>query len=88
MYECIVTVDRIENSSSTIHQETIGEFADERTAVSAARHDRASFIDSGCSDYAWWVVRRRGEQLAKWIADSRSEREFVLDLRSGQLVEA
>ncbi len=88
MFECIVTVDHFEDAKSSIRQELIGEFADERVAVAAARHDRAAFIESGSREYAWWVVRRSGEQLAKWIADSRSDREFVLDIRTGQLVEA
>jgi len=88
MFECIVAIDHFENSTSTVLRETIGEFADERVAVAAARHDRAAFIESGRTEYAWWMVRQSGEQLARWIADSRSTREFVLDMRSGQLVKA
>ena len=45
-----------------------------------------------------WTVRTRplkrtfssrcpGAQLANWIADSSNNQEFVLDLRTGQLVE-
>ena len=37
--------------------------------------------------YAWWVVRQQGAKLAHFIADSKSDKEFVLDLTSGQLIE-
>jgi hypothetical protein len=33
------------------------------------------------------VVRKKGATLAEFIADSKSAKEFVLDIRSGQLVE-
>jgi hypothetical protein len=32
-------------------------------------------------------VRSPGARLARWIADSQSDREFALDLTTGQLVE-
>jgi hypothetical protein len=35
----------------------------------------------------WWVVRVPGERLAQFIADSKSDKEFILDLATGQLVE-
>jgi hypothetical protein len=45
------------------------------------------FAESGRHDYAWWIVREPGMTLARWIADSTTSKEFVLDLRSGELVE-
>jgi hypothetical protein len=65
----------------------LGEFPDELEAVEAARHARREFMADASEDYAWWIVRRRGARLAEFIADSRSDKEFVLDLSSGELVE-
>jgi len=66
----------------------IGEFETEEDAVGHARIARHAFQSAqGDARYAWWLVRQPGSQLANWIADSASEREFVLDLRSGQLIE-
>ena len=65
----------------------LGEFEKEMDAVKAAREARLRFMDSGSEDYAWWVVRKPGARLAHFIADSKSNKEFVLDLTSGQLVE-
>ncbi len=66
----------------------IGEFESEDEAVGHARIARRAFqAAQGDVRYAWWLVRQPGSQLANWIADSASEREFVLDLRSGQLIE-
>jgi hypothetical protein len=69
-------------------EETVlGEFESETDAVGSARTARAAFMKSESSDYAWWIVRENGAQLANFIADSKSEKEFVLDLRTGELVE-
>jgi hypothetical protein len=65
----------------------LGVFDDEADAVEAARAARDSFMESGSDDYAWWVVRKPGARLARFISDSKSNKEFVLDLTSGQLVE-
>ena len=65
----------------------LGEFQDEMAAVEVARAARAKFMESESDEYAWWVVRRPGARLAQFIADSKSDKEFVLDLTSGQLVE-
>jgi hypothetical protein len=46
-----------------------------------------AFAGTASKAYAWWVVRQQGAQLAHFIADSKSDKEFVLDLTSGQLVE-
>ena len=68
-------------------ENALGEFADELDAVAAAREAKRVFGESGSDDYAWWVVRKPGARLAQFIADSKSDKEFVLDLTSGQLVE-
>ena len=65
----------------------LGDFPDEASAVEAARKARRAFIESGAESYAWWIVRRKGARLAEFIADSKSDKEFILDLTSGQLVE-
>ncbi|MDX1448171.1 MAG: hypothetical protein R3246_03825 [Acidimicrobiia bacterium] len=59
----------------------------EDDAIAVARTARDAFLSEGRLDYAWWIVRQPGETLARWIADSSSTKEFVLDLRSGELVE-
>ncbi len=65
----------------------LGEYEAEMPAVNAARQARAEFFDQGSNEYAWWIVRKKGARLANFIADSKSDKEFVLDLRSGELVE-
>ncbi len=65
----------------------LGEFLEEMDAVEVARSARQQFLDSGADEYAWWVVRQAGARLANFIADSKSNKEFVLDLSTGQLVE-
>lgn len=65
----------------------VGKFQDEMAAVEAARTAKADFMAAGSNDYAWWMVRKSGAQLAQFIADSKSDKEFVLDLTTGQLVE-
>ena len=69
-------------------QETpLGVFDDEIEAVEATREARKEFMHSDSSDYAWWVVRQQGARMAQFISDSKSDKEFVLDLTKGQLVE-
>ncbi|MDH5616171.1 MAG: hypothetical protein OEY62_06470 [Acidimicrobiia bacterium] len=88
MFECVVFIDRFDGVISVVEESRLGEYAEETAAIETARAHRAGFVPSIDSEYAWWVVRRCGDMLARWIADSRSTREFVLDIRSGQLVEA
>ncbi len=69
-------------------QNVIGQYDTEDEAVLAARAAREHYVaEKGHRRDAWWLVRQPGSQLATWIADASSEREFVLDLRTGQLVE-
>jgi len=69
------------------NQKILGEFPDEVTAVEAARDAKSLFVESESEEFAWWVVRQPGAKLAQFISDSRSEKEFVLDLTTGQLIE-
>lgn len=69
-------------------QETrLGFFNSEDDAIDVAREAWAAHRASDSHDVAWWIVRVPGETMARWIADSRSPVERVLDLRSNQLVE-
>lgn len=85
MYEAVefVEVSRLGEPRQTL----IDQFADEASAVEAARQARREFLETGSDDYAWWIVRKAGATLAEFIADSKSNKEFVLDITSGQLVE-
>jgi len=87
MYEAIQSVDSRERPGSPIQETNLGSFDAETDAISAARDARQVFFESGATDFAWWIVRPAGAKLAHWIADSNSDKEFVLDLRSGQLVQ-
>ena len=68
-------------------EKSLGTFTEERDAVSAARASWREFRRSDSHDVAWWIVRREGEDLARWIAESRSSVERVLDLTTNELVE-
>lgn len=87
MFEAIQSIDSRERPGSPIEETNLGVFTAESEAIEVAREARDGFFASGSSDFAWWIVRPVGARLAHWIADSNSEKEFVLDLRSGQLVE-
>ena len=65
----------------------IGTYRDESVAIEAARTRWKEFRASDSHDVAWWIVRKDGEGLARWIAESRSSVERVLDLRTNELVE-
>lgn len=65
----------------------LGSFATESEAVAVGRTAWESFQGSESRDVAWWLVRVSGEKLARWIAESRSNVERVLDLRTNKLVE-
>lgn len=65
----------------------LGTFSDERDAIEAARSQWKAFRSSDSHDVGWWIVRRQGEDLARWIAESRSSVERVLDLTTHELVE-
>ena len=65
---------------------SLGHFEDEADAVAVARAAWHGFRDNPNTDVAWWLVRAKGEELARWIAESRSDVERVLDLTTMELV--
>ncbi len=65
----------------------LGEFPTEAEAVTVARASMAEYLTARRTEYAWWIVRARGQELASWIADSRTQREFMVDLTTSRLVE-
>ncbi len=74
--------------SPGVDERLLGIFEEASAAVAAARERRREVQTSGTEPgYVWWVVKRHRARVADWIADSRSSKEFVLDLRSGRLVE-
>lgn len=85
MFEAVEFIDRKAHPTAPPEERILGTFDDETQAVEVARGARQAFGPS--DDYAWWIVRQAGARLARWIADSRSTKEFVLDLTSGELVE-
>lgn len=85
MFEAVEFVELKHEPEPT--ERVLGEFAVESDAVKIARESRAAFFETGSDDYAWWIVRKTGARLANFIADSKSEKEFMLDLRSGELIE-
>jgi hypothetical protein len=87
VYEVVESIDLRDRPGAPIEERVTGPFEREDEAIAAARALRGAFAATGRPDYAWWVVRQRGATLARWIADSQSEKEFVLDLRTGSLVE-
>ncbi|HEY5686561.1 MAG TPA: hypothetical protein VIY70_14415 [Acidimicrobiia bacterium] len=86
-YEVVESVDLRDRPGAPIEERVTGSFRSEDDAIATARSMRSQFMATGRLDYAWWVVRQEGATLARWIADSQSEKEFVLDLRTGSLVE-
>jgi hypothetical protein len=80
--EFIEVRDRVEPD-----QRVLGQYPDEMGAVDAVRQAKTIFVESGAEDFAWWVVRQPGARLAQFISDSKSNKEFVLDLTTGQLIE-
>jgi hypothetical protein len=87
MYEAVESVEYRDRPGTPPVERILGSFAEESDAVEIARAAYEAFRGSGSQDYAWWVVRQAGARLARWIVDSRSGKEYVLDIRTGQLVE-
>jgi hypothetical protein len=87
VFEAVQSIDSRDRPGSPIEETNLGAFESESQAVEVARAARAQFFAAERTDFAWWIVRPVGARLASWIADSNSDKEFVLDLRSGQLVE-
>ena len=75
--------ERFEGTEET----SLGTFEDEKEAIAVARAAWEAHRGTDTTDVAWWIVKVPGEQLARWIADSRSPFERVLDLTTQTLVE-
>jgi len=86
MFEVVQFTDPKDPPGQPIVEERFGLFEDELDAVELARSTMERYLADEGEDYVWWIVRNEGSTLARWIADSRDQQEFVLDLRSGQLV--
>lgn len=85
MFEAVQFIER--RGSAEPDETVLGDYAEETGAIASARVSRTIFMENGSDDYAWWIVREKGARLANFIADSKSDKEFVLDLSSGELVE-
>ena len=85
MFEAVQFIDVLGQDEPI--ETLLGEFDQESFAVEKVRSARQAFLDGGSDDYAWWTVRKHGEKLALFIADSKSDKEMALDLTTGQLVE-
>lgn len=85
MYEVVEFVEMRGHSAPT--ENVVGVYPDEKLAVEGARRARTGFLASGRDDYAWWIVRTVGKRISTFISDSKSDKEFVLDLTTNQLVE-
>jgi len=85
MFEAVQFIER--HGAPEPEETILGEEAEEMDAVALARAARKDFMTGEADDYAWWVVRKTGARLANFIADNKSDKEFVLDLTSGELVE-
>lgn len=85
MYEAVEFIEV--RGGAQPREVSLGQFEDETSAVNAARAAKQQFSQSGATDFAWWIVREEGAQLANFISDSTNAKEFVLDLTTGELVE-
>lgn len=69
-------------------QTKIGTYPSEEEAITVARAAWQEGRERFPKRVAWWIVRRPGEELARWIADSRSPTEKFVDLSSKALLES
>ena len=86
MFEVMQFTDMKHPPGQPIIEQKLGAYDSEPDAVEIARSSMDNYVASAGDDYVWWIVRAEGSTLARWIADSRDQQEYVLDLRSGQLV--
>lgn len=86
MYLVIENVEYRDRPGATAVERVLGRYATADEAREAGRAAWREFESRRSLDFAWFMVKQDGARLAEWIADSRSDQELVLDLRSGQLV--
>ncbi len=67
-------------------ERVIATYGDESEAITMGRSLRKDAKALVSSDVMWWIVRVRGEALARWIADKGSDEERILDLTTNELV--
>ncbi len=87
MYRVVQSLEPRDRPGADPTVGVLGTFATADEALVVARMAWRAFRAAGSDDYAHWVVKRDGSELAEWIADSRSNKEFVVDLRSGEFVQ-
>jgi hypothetical protein len=85
MYEAIEFVEKVTGADAT--EGVLGQSDTVDGAIAVAKKAWRQFEASGVDLYAWWLVRETGATVARWIADNHSGKEFVLDIRSGELLE-
>lgn len=87
MYEAIEYIEEELNGipTGTSLETLLGTFETEDGAVQRARAAKAAYGDR--HEYAWWIVREQGGRIALWIVDSRSGREFLMDLTKEEIVD-
>ena len=85
MYEAVEFVEKERGADPT--ERVLGRAPTMDETVAIARAAWHEFEASGQDLYAWWLVREPGATLALWIADNKSRKEFVLDLRTGELIQ-
>lgn len=92
MYEAVEVVDVLpapDNPNPYPIERLLGAFESEQEAIESGRAAKAAFhANENLTNYRWWMVRESGARVAQWIADSHNDKEFVLDLASGHLVDA
>ncbi len=87
MYEVVENIELRDRPGLPPTSRLVGSYVNAAEALEVGRRLWREYAESGRLDYAWWTVKKEGSSVAEWIADSRSSKEFALDIRSGQLVE-
>ena len=87
MYEALQYIEEEQEGvpTGTSLETVLGTFDTEEAAVSVARAAMTAYGNR--HEYAWWIVRIQGERIASWIADSRSGREFLMDISQERIVD-
>lgn len=88
MFEAVACFEIWQGGEIRVGETVLATTEDLSDAVAAARVAREEYIGGSETGYAYWLVRKPGATLAAWIADSRSSKEFTLDLTTGELVES
>lgn len=86
MFEIVQFVEHEPGDEAVVTHLGLSDDFDRAVAIARKTWQEFEEADNG-EAYAWWVVREPGAQLARWIADNHSHKEFVVDVRSGALVE-